>query len=122
MSELGSRQVLSTRALAGVLLADAVYNVVPNEYLAGDFERLGLPGDARYLTGTAKLAAAVALLRRERSPGLARLAAAMLVFYFCLAVGAHARVRDEPWRYGAAAGMLGWSVLTVRRLRPSPGD
>lgn len=120
MAGMSLRESLSVDALAAVLALDAVYNVVPNRWMDEDLERLRLPSRLRFVLASAKGAGAVGLMLRRRRPRLARLASACLSLYFLLAVGAHVRVRDEAWRYGSAAALLGWSGVTWSRLSSAP--
>ena len=113
---MSQRESLSVNALAAVLALDAVYNVVPNRWIDEDLERLRVPRWLRFALASAKGSGAVALMLRRRRPGLARLASACLTLYFLLAIGAHVRVRDEAWRCGSAAVLLGWSGVTWSRL------
>lgn len=113
---LSRRESLSTDALAAILIGDSVYNVVPNHWVDDDLARLRAPRRLRFLLAASKGAGGVGLVFRRRDPRVARLAAVCLVLYFFLALGAHARVRDDAWRYGSAAALLGWSGLTYVRL------
>lgn len=120
MAGMSRREARSVDALATVLALDAVYNVVPNRWIDEDLERLRLPRWLRFVLASAKGAGAAGLMLRRRRPGLARLASGCLSLYFVLAIGAHARVRDEAWRYGSGAALLGWSGLTWSRLARAP--
>lgn len=120
---LSTHESLSADALAMVLIGDAVYNVVPNRWIDDDLARLRVPRDLRFLLATSKGAGGIGLLLRRRDPQLARLASACLMLYFTFALAAHARVRDDAWRYGTAAALLGWSGLTYVRLsRRQPAE
>jgi hypothetical protein len=44
----------------------------------------------------------------------------LLVVYFVLAIGAHARIKDRPARYVPAVAMLGWSALAARCFSSPP--
>jgi hypothetical protein len=110
------REDLSSNALAAVLVLDSAYNVIPNRWVDEDLVRLRLPRRLRFFLAGSKGAGGLALLCRRRAPRLARLTSACLVFYFLGALAAHARVRDELWRYGSAGALLGWSGVTFLRL------
>ena len=116
MAGLNRRERFSVSALAIVLGLDAVYNVIPNRWVDEDLDRLRVPRALRFVLASSKGAGAVGLLLQDRRPGLARLAAGCLVLYFSLAIGAHARVHDDAWRYASATALLGWSGLTFTRL------
>ena len=115
-----SKQVML--GLTGNLIFLALYDVVPNRWFEEEFERLRLPRVFRGLFVVSKSSAVAGLLIGLRSPKLGRLTTRALVAYFVLAVGAHARVRDEPVRYVPALVMLAWSALATRtfsNLSPS---
>ncbi len=95
-------------------VSDGLFNVVPNDWIDADLERLRLPNAARLVLGAVKFASAGGLVLGLRSPALGRLTARLLVAYFALALAAHARVRDPAWRYLPAAAMLAWSARVVR--------
>ena len=87
-----------------------------------DLERLGCPRWLRNTIPVLKAASAVGLLVGRREPRLGRLTTDALVVYFVGALGAHARVRDEAWRYAAAAGMLGVTVVARQAYRDGEGE
>jgi len=104
--------------LVAVLVGDAVFDTVAVDWIRNDLERLQLPYELHHVFPVVKTAAAAGLVVGGRWTGLARFTARALVAYFILALVAHARVRDEWWRYAPAAGMLLWarralSVLVV---------
>jgi hypothetical protein len=101
-------------ALVGVQVLDALVNAVPNQWVTDDLEHLKLPRWSRFMFSAIKAASAVGLLLGLKWPKLGRLTARCLVAYFLLALGAHARVKDRPLRYGPAVAMLGWSALAIR--------
>ena len=111
-------------SLAAVLAGDAVFDVVAKDWVREDLARLRVPQDAIRVIVAAKTASALGLtfgLRRRR---IGVLTSAGLVLYFVLAVGAHARARDEWWRGVAAVGMLAWCVRVLRSVSartPSQG-
>ena len=101
-------------ALVGVQLGDAAFNVVATEWVRDDLERLRVPWELRPVFPTVKTASAVGLLAGLRWPRLGRLTANLMVVYFLLALGAHARAQDRAARYAPAAAMLGWSIAARR--------
>ena len=107
-----SKRVVGT--LVGVQVGDALFNVVPNQWLEADLEHLRVPRWSRYLFGSVKMASAAGLLVGLRRPGLGRTTARLLVAYFVVALGAHKRIHDRPLRYAPALGMLGWAALASR--------
>lgn len=100
-----------------VQAGDAIACAIPLQIIDRDLRRLGVPDRIRPVIPTAKALSAVGLVVGLRRPRLGALTAAALVLYFVLAIGAHARLRDEAWRYGAAIGMLGWCFHTWRGFR-----
>lgn len=104
-------------ALIGLQVLDGLYSAIPNPVAQADLDRLGVDPAVRPLIPIAKFASVVGLSLGRGRPRLGALTCAGLVLYYALALGAHARVRDESWRYGAAAGMLGWSLVTWRYFR-----
>jgi hypothetical protein len=106
--------------LAGTLVLSVLYDAIPNHWFEEEFEHLRLPRLFRALLVVSKSSAVAGLLIGLRSSKLGRLTARALVVYFVLAVGAHARVRDEPVRYIPAVVMLAWSALADRTLSILP--
>ena len=100
--------------LAGSLVLSVLYDSVPNQWFEAEFEHLRLPRWFRSLFILAKTSAVTGLLVGLRSSRLGRITARALVAYFVLAIGAHARVKDEPVRYVPAVALLVWSVLATR--------
>ncbi|HEU5082309.1 MAG TPA: DoxX family protein [Acidimicrobiales bacterium] len=100
---------------SGLLLAvqatDAVACAIPLEVIRQDLERLGCPPWLQRTIPVVKGASVVGLLVGRRHPRLGRLTTDALVAYFLCALGAHARVRDPAWRWAAAAGMLGLTIV-----------
>lgn len=94
---------------AGDAVACATLPIIQRE-----LERLGCPPWMRRMMPFVKGASAIGLVVGRRAPRLGRLTTDALAAYFVCALGAHARVRDEAFRYVAAAGMLG-IVLVARR-------
>ena len=113
---LSRRESVSTDVLAAILIGDSIYNLVPNHWVDDDLARLQVPRNLRFLLAASKGSGGLGLLLRRSDIRLSRLAAACLTLYFVLAVGAHARVRDDAWRYGSAIALLGWSGVTWSRL------
>jgi hypothetical protein len=105
-------------ALAVTQVGDGLFNLVRNDWIDEDLERLRLPNEARFLFGSIKLASAGGLLVGLRRPALGRLTARLLVAYFVLALLAHVRVGDRGWRYLPAAAMLVWSARATRAYQP----
>ncbi|WP_440713711.1 DoxX family protein [Gordonia sp. FQ] len=94
--------------------ADAAACVKPIAYIGRCLDTVGVPADKRWIFPVVKTASAVGLASARVSPGLARLTAAMLTVYFCLAVGAHLRVRDLRLNFAAASSLLVfYAALTV---------
>jgi len=106
--------------LAGSLVLSVLYDSVPNQWFEAEFEHLRLPRWFRLLFVLAKTSAVTGLFIGLRSPRLGRLTAHALVAYFVLAIGAHARVKDEPVRSVPAVAMLAWSVLATRAFVTAP--
>lgn len=106
-----------TLGLAGVLMADAAFDALAEEWIRNDLVHLRLPYSMRLVFPPIKTASAVGLVAGTRWPRLGRLTAALLVVYFILAVGAHARVKDALLRYGPAAAMLAWSIVALGQYR-----
>jgi hypothetical protein len=105
--------------LAVVLAGDAVFDVVAKQWVRDDLQRLKVPHDAIRVIVAAKSASAVGLAIGLRRRGVGLLTCAGLVLYFVLAVGAHARVRDEWWRWVPAVGMLAWCTKVLRSFASS---
>lgn len=100
--------------LVGVQVGDAVFDAVATDWLREDLKRLRVPWKLRPVFPVVKLASAVGLAGGLRWPRLGRVTADLLVLYFVLALGAHARAHDSPVRYAPAAGMLGWAIAARR--------
>jgi hypothetical protein len=100
--------------LAAVLAGDAVFDTVAKRWVRDDLTRLQVPPEAVRVIVAAKSAATVGLLLGLRRRPLGLLTSACLVVYFVLAVGAHARAQDEPWRWLAALAMLAWCTRVLR--------
>ena len=105
--------------LAGVQVADAVFNAVPNQWLKDDLDHLGIPERLRFVFPVIKGSSAIGLVAGLRWPRIGRLTTSALVTYFVLAMGFHARAKDRAFRYAPAAAMLGWSARTFRSY-PAP--
>jgi hypothetical protein len=103
--------------LVGVQAADAVAVAIPLPILQRDLDRLGLPRQARPVIVSAKALSAVGLAAGLKQPKVGVLASNALLFYFLLAIGAHARLSDEPWRYAAAVAMFAWTFAALRAFR-----
>jgi hypothetical protein len=102
------------QALAVMLAGDAVFDVVARDWVRDDLSRMGVPTEAVRIIVAAKSAASLGLWFGLRRPALGRLTSVCLVLYFTLAVGAHARAKDEPWRWVAALGMWAWCARVLR--------
>ena len=100
--------------LVGFQLLDAAFTAVPNQWVRDDLARLGFPLRFRTVLPTIKAASAAGLFVGLRWPRLGRLTAYLLVAYFVIALGFHARAKDNVIRYLPAAGMLGWAALASR--------
>lgn len=101
----------ASRLLLAVQATDAVACAIPLEAIRADLERLGCPPWLQHTIPVVKGASVVGLLAGRRHPRLGRLTTDALVAYFVCALGAHARVRDPAWRWAAAAGMLGLTLV-----------
>jgi hypothetical protein len=111
------------RLLIGLVafqILDALVNAVPNRWAEAELERLRIPVRMRLLLAVVKATSAVGLLVGLKAPALGRLTARALLAYFVAALGAHARAKDRPLRYGPAVAMLGWSALALRCYRDTP--
>jgi DoxX-like family len=100
--------------LAAFLAGDAVFDTFARDWVHADLTRMGVPPEAIRVIVAAKSAATVGLLVGLRRRPLGLLTSVCLVLYFTLAVGAHARAKDEPWRWVAAATMLAWCTRILR--------
>jgi DoxX-like family len=100
--------------LVGFQVLDGLVNAVPNDWVKEDLEHLRLPARSGPVFGAIKGASAAGLLLGLRRPAVGQLTARALVVYFVCALGAHARVKDPPLRYGPAVAMLAWSALATR--------
>ena len=105
------------QSLAAVLVGDAVFDAVAKQWVHDDLERLHVPQRAVTVIVAAKTAAATGLVLGLRRRPLGVVTSACLVLYFVLAVGAHARVHDEWWRWVLAVLMLGWCAHVFRLFR-----
>lgn len=108
--------------LAAVQLGDAAFNAIAKQWVADDMEHLGLPTGLRPVFPIVKSASVAGLLAGLRWPPVGRAASAGLVAYFLVALGAHARAKDEPLRHMPAAAMLAWSILALRAFPSSTAD
>ena len=104
---------------AGFQAADAVACGIPNGPIRKDLARIGVPPALCNALPAIKAASAAGIVLGIRRRPLGVLTSSMLVLYFLVAIGAHARARDEAWRYVAAIAMLGWSVQVHRTFRSS---
>ena len=103
------------RALALFQAGDTVACAIPLPFIVKAFDDLGVPENMRRIVPPVKAASAVGLLSASRFPRLARLTTAMLTVYFGLAVGAHARVKDNPVNAVPAAAFLAtYAAMTVK--------
>jgi hypothetical protein len=103
--------------LAAVLAGDAAFDAVARDWVHEDLTRLRVPPAAVRVIIPVKSAAAAGLLVGSRRRRVGQLTSAGLVAYFVLAVGAHARVKDELWRWLPAIGMLAWCARTLRSFQ-----
>lgn len=92
--------------LAAIQAGDAIACAIPLAAVERDLDRLGCPPAMRRAIPLVKAASAAGLIVGHKVPSVGRLTIVMLVIYFALAIGAHARLRDEAWRYAAAVGMM----------------
>ncbi len=93
---------------AALQAADAAICVPPIPYVAHCLDDVRYPAENRWVFPIIKAASAVGLAAAPRYPGVARLTAVLLTVYFCLAVGAHIRVRDLRLNFLAASSLLTW--------------
>jgi hypothetical protein len=112
----------TVRPLIAVQALDAVICAIPIRAVREDLDRLGVPEELRSVIPAVKALSVIGLLIGLRRPSVGRVTSAALILYFVLAIGAHARIRDEAWRYGAAIGMLTWSWRAWRSfsIEPAP--
>ncbi|MGO3327242.1 DoxX family protein [Gordonia sp. (in: high G+C Gram-positive bacteria)] len=102
------------QAAAAGQIADAAACIGPIPYIARCLDSVEYPAEHRWIFPVVKTVSALGLAAAPRYPGLARLTAAGLTFYFVLAVGSHLRVRDIGVNCAAATSMLAfYSTLTV---------
>lgn len=111
----------AARLLLAIQVADAVACAIPLPAIQQDLERLGCSPRLQRTIPVVKAASALGLVAGRRDARLGRLTTDALVAYFVCALGAHARVRDPAWRWAAAAGMLGLT-LVARRSFAEPAD
>ena len=104
----------ASRLLLAVQAGDAVACAIPLPAIRDDLDRLGCPRWMQRTIPVLKGASAVGLLAGRRDPRLGRLTTDALVAYFLCALAAHARVRDPAWRWAAATGMLGLTLVARR--------
>jgi len=104
----------ASRLLLAVQASDTVACAIPLRLIREDLERLGCPPWLQRTIPVVKGASVVGLLAGRRDARLGRLTTDALVAYFLCALGAHARVRDPAWRWAAAAGMLGLTLVARR--------
>lgn len=107
------------RLLTAVQAGDAVACAIPLAIIRNDLDRLGCPPALQRTIPVVKAASVVGLLAGRRVPRLGRLTTDALVVYFVCALAAHGRVRDPAWRWAAATGMLGLT-LVARRAYAEP--
>jgi hypothetical protein len=102
-------------ALAVFMAASAVGDAIPLAFVTQVLDDVDFPPRYRWIFAPIKAAAAIGLLSVRWFPGLARLTTAMLMLYFVLAVGFHARARDvSAAAVGAAAFAVVFAVLTAK--------
>ena len=106
--------------LLAIQAGDAVACGIPLPIIQRDLERLGCSPRLQRTIPVLKAASAVGLLAGRKDPRLGRLTTDALVAYFVCALGAHARVRDPLWRWAAATGMLGLTLVARRAFREDP--
>lgn len=109
----------ASQVLVAVQAADAVACAIPLEVIRRDLERLGCPPWLQRTIPLVKGASVIGLLAGRRDARLGRLTTDALAAYFLCALGAHARVRDPAWRWAAAAGMLGLTLVARRTFAPT---
>lgn len=102
------------RLLLAVQAGDAVACAIPLTIIRNDLTRLGCPPALQRTIPVVKAASAVGLLAGWRNPRVGRLTTDALVAYFVCALAAHGRVRDPAWRWAAATGMLGLTLIARR--------
>jgi hypothetical protein len=102
------------RLLLAVQVGDAVACAIPLAIIRRDLTRLGCPPALQRAIPVVKAASAVGLVAGRRDPRIGRLTTDALVAYFVCALAAHGRVRDPAWRWAAATGMLGLTVVARR--------
>ena len=103
--------------LLAIQAGDAVACGIPLPIIQRDLERLGCSPALQRAIPVLKAASAVGLLAGRKDPRLGRLTTDALMAYFVCALGAHARVRDPLWRWAAATGMLGLTLVARRAFR-----
>ena len=108
---------LPAHALTLVQAADALACAIPIPLVQEALDHVGCPPALQRAIPVVKAASAVGLLAGHRSRPLGRLTTGALVGYFACAIGAHVRVKDPAWRYGAAIGMLGLTLVARRSYR-----
>jgi hypothetical protein len=110
----------AARLLLAIQAGDAVACAIPLPVTRDELERLGCPPWMQRTIPVVKGASVVGLLAGRRRPGLGRVTTDALVAYFVCALAAHGLVRDPAWRWGAAAGMLGLTLVARRAYRDEP--
>ena len=103
--------------LAGVQLADAAFNAIPNQWVKDDLDHLRFPENFRFVFPLIKSGSAAGLLAGLRWPRVGRVTTFALMAYFTAAMGFHARAKDGALRYVPAAAMLGWAMVVSRSCR-----
>jgi hypothetical protein len=99
-------------ALTAVALAYAAYmNFVGHESVIAVAERVRVPQSWMLPLGVLLAAGALGLLVGFAVPLIGTAAAVGIVLYFCVAIGAHLRVRD--YQLGPAAIFLSLGVATL---------
>ena len=104
----------ASRLLLAIQATDAVACAIPLPAIRDDLDRLGCPPWLQRTIPVVKGASVVGLLAGRRDPRLGRLTGDALVAYFVCALAAHGRVKDPAWRWAAAAGMLGLTLVARR--------
>ena len=114
MRSTGAPAEHARRLLLAVQVGDAVACAIPLTIIRNDLTRLGCPPALQRAIPVVKAASAVGLVAGRRNPRIGRLTTDALVGYFVCALAAHGRVRDPAWRWAAASGMLGLTLVARR--------
>ena len=99
--------------LAAFQFADATFCIKPLWFVEKCLDDVGFPRRYWRVFTPIKAAAGVGLLAGLWVPAIGAIAAACLVVYFVLAVGAHLRARDIGRNLGSAALLLAASALAL---------